>query len=70
MVSSLAETGGARANEEFVVARGLAIQPFAAQGQLSNPASIDVDDRGRVGVGEALNYRKKARKAGDRVLIL
>ncbi|MEE3178467.1 MAG: dehydrogenase, partial [Verrucomicrobiota bacterium] len=66
----MAETGGARANEEFVVAGGLAIQPFALQGQLFNPASIDVDDRGRVWVGEALNYRKKARKAGDRVLIL
>ena len=70
IVSALAETGGARANEEFVVAGGLAIQPFALQGQLFNPASIDVDDRGRVWVGEALNYRKKARKAGDRVLIL
>jgi len=70
IVSALAETGSARANEEFVVARGLAIQPFATKGQLFNPASIDVDDRGRVWVGEALNYRKKARKAGDRVLIL
>ena len=69
-VSALAETGSARVNEEFVVARGLAIQPFATPGQLSNPASLDVDDRGRVWVGEALNYRKKARKAGDRVLIL
>ena len=70
IVFALAETGGARADEEFVVAGGLAIQPFALQGQLFNPASIDVDDRGRVWVGEALNYRKKARKAGDRVLIL
>jgi putative membrane-bound dehydrogenase-like protein len=70
IVSALAETGGARADEEFVVAGGLAIQPFATPGQLSNPASIDVDDRGRVWVGEALNYRKKARKAGDRILIL
>ena len=54
----------------FVVAEGLDVQPFAIQGQLSNPASIDVDDRGRVWVGEAVNYRKKARRAGDRILIL
>ena len=49
---------------QFVVAKGLTIQPFAAQGLLSNPASIDVDDRGRIWIGETVNYRKKARKAG------
>ena len=58
------------ASEQFLVSKGLAIQPFATQGQLSNPASIDVDDRGRVWVAEAFNYRKKTRKAGDRILIL
>ena len=59
-----------QASEQFVVAKGLTVQPFATQGQLSNPASIDVDDRGRVWVAEAFNYRKKTRKAGDRILIL
>jgi hypothetical protein len=54
---------------EFIVADGLAITPFALE-QLSNPCSIDVDDRGRVWVGEAANYRKKTRKGGDRILIL
>ena len=54
---------------EFIVADGLAIKPFAIE-QLSNPCSIDVDDRGRVWVGEAANYRKKTRKEGDRILIL
>ena len=58
-----------QASEQFLVAKGLAIQSFATQGQLSNPASIDVDDRGRVWVAEACNYRKKTRKAGDRSLI-
>ncbi|MFP6887213.1 MAG: hypothetical protein VB997_06600, partial [Opitutales bacterium] len=48
------------ANGELVVAKGLAVEPFATTEQLSNPASIDVDDRGRVWVGEAVNYRKKA----------
>ncbi len=55
--------------EQFIVAEGLAIEPFALK-QLSNPCSIDVDDRGRVWVGEAVNYRKKSRKEGDRILIL
>jgi putative membrane-bound dehydrogenase-like protein len=53
----------------FIVAEGLNVESFAAD-QLSNPASIDVDDRGRVWVAEALNYRKKTRKQGDRILIL
>ena len=57
-------------NNQFVVAKGLVVQPFATHGQLSNPASIDVDNRGRVWVAEAFNYRKKTRKAGDRILIL
>ena len=55
----LAEPGSAQPTEQFVVAKGLAVQPFATQGQLSNPSSIDVDDRGRVWVAEAFNYRKK-----------
>jgi len=59
-----------KTNEQFVVAKGLAVQSFATQGQLSNPSSIDVDDRGRVWVAEAFNYRKKTRKTGDRILIL
>ena len=70
LVGALAEPASAQTNEQFVVAKGLAVQPFATQDQLSNPASIDVDDRGRVWVAEAFNYRKKTRKAGDRILIL
>ncbi len=54
----------------FSVADGLVVQPFATEQQLFNPASIDVDHRGRVWVAEALNYRKKARPTGDRILIL
>ena len=55
---------------ELVVAEGLSVQPFATQDQLSNPASMDVDHRGRIWIGEAVNYRKKARSEGDRILIL
>jgi len=70
LVCALAGPGSAQTDEQFAVAEGLTVQPFAIQGQLSNPASIDVDDRGRVWVAEALNYRKKTRKEGDRILIL
>ncbi len=66
----MAKPDSALTDEQFEVAEGLVVQPFAIQGQLSNPASIDVDDRGRVWVAEALNYRKKLRKPGDRILIL
>ena len=70
LVCALARPDSALTNEQFEVAEGLVVQPFAIQGQLSNPASIDVDDLGRVWVAEAFNYRKKTRKAGDRILIL
>ncbi|MDP7306413.1 MAG: HEAT repeat domain-containing protein [Roseibacillus sp.] len=66
LACSLAESS----NGELVAAKGVAVTPFATEDQLSNPASIDVDDRGRVWVGEAINYRKKDRKEGDRILIL
>jgi putative membrane-bound dehydrogenase-like protein len=55
---------------DFEVAAGLEVTPFASESDLFNPASIDVDDRGRVWVMEAVNYRKKSREAGDRILIL
>lgn len=70
LACSRAGLAGASADGRFITANGLAIKPFATQGQLSNPASIDVDDRGRVWVAEALNYRKNVRATGDRILIL
>jgi putative membrane-bound dehydrogenase-like protein len=56
----------------FQVADGLAIEPFAVEPLLANPADIDVDARGRVWVCEVLNYRgkKETRPEGDRILVL
>jgi len=68
--AALACSGVEPSKGELVAASGVAVTPFATQDQLFNPASIDVDDRGRVWVGEAINYRKKDRKKGDRILIL
>tara|TARA_R110002096_G_scaffold376724_6_gene570479 strand:- start:9345 stop:12314 length:2970 start_codon:yes stop_codon:yes gene_type:complete len=50
----------------------LEVTLFAAEPMLVNPASIDVDERGRVWVCEVTNYQneKGHRPAGDRILIL
>jgi putative membrane-bound dehydrogenase-like protein len=58
------------------VPAGLEVKLFASEPMLINPTNIQVDERGRVWVCEALNYRNEFnpenphRKAGDRILIL
>ncbi|MFM8274399.1 MAG: PVC-type heme-binding CxxCH protein, partial [Gemmata sp.] len=58
------------------VADGFQVELFAAEPQLINPTSIDVDHKGRVWVAEAVNYRRKnfnrpiIREAGDRIQVL
>ena len=62
----------------LVVANGLEIHSMATEPMLKNPTNIDVDDRGRVWVTEAVNYRTfrndstraKHHQGGDRVMIL
>lgn len=59
----------------LVIAPGLQIQTMATEPTLVNPTNIDVDDRGRVWVTEAYNYRfeinnNKPKLEGDRILIL
>src|SRR5687767_4844321 len=39
------------------VADGLEVQLMAAEPTIKNPTNIDVDDRGRIWVTEAFNYR-------------
>jgi len=56
--------------EGFTVAPGLEATLFTSESQLFNPASIDVDERGRVWVVETVNYRKKTIPDGDRIQIL
>ncbi len=57
------------------VAYGLEVQLIAAEPMLQNPTNIDVDDRGRIWVTEAYNYRpaingNPTRASGDRIVIL
>ena len=59
----------------FTLHQGLGAELFAAEPLLINPTNLDVDERGRVWVCEAQNYRRfnhnhPAREAGDRILIL
>ena len=59
----------------LVITSGLKIQTMATEPTLINPTNIDVDERGRVWVTEAYNYRfqinnNKPRIEGDRILIL
>ncbi len=57
------------------VAPGLEVRPFATEPMLQNPTNIDVDEKGRVWVTEAYNYRPAITKnpanlLGDRIMIL
>jgi putative membrane-bound dehydrogenase-like protein len=54
---------------------GLKVEVMATEPTLINPTNIDVDEKGRVWVTEAYNYRfeinsNKPRPEGDRILIL
>src|SRR5688572_11241741 len=55
----------------------LAANLFASEPMLTNPASIDVDEKGRVWICEAINYRAfrnadviGPREEGDRIIVL
>lgn len=59
----------------LVVAEGLEVHAFATEPMLKNPTNIDVDERGRVWVCEAYNYRpavngNPTNALGDRIMIL
>lgn len=62
---------------DFEVPQGFAVTLFAESPQLDNPTAMDVDERGRVWVTEAVNYRQWEGRnpglhhdGGDRVVIL
>jgi len=58
------------------IAEGLELQLFAHEPMIVNPTNLHVDERGRVWVCEAINYRPEhnpenpVRQEGDRILIL
>ncbi|HRH60351.1 MAG TPA: hypothetical protein PL045_07260, partial [Chitinophagaceae bacterium] len=59
----------------LTVAKDLEVKIFATEPMLQNPTNIDVDERGRVWVCEAYNYRpaingNPVNALGDRIMIL
>ena len=59
----------------LAVAPGLKVQMMASEPMIINPTNIDVDERGRIWVLEAYNYRfvinsNKPNTDGDRIMIL
>lgn len=63
--------------EDFEVPPGFSVTLFAESPQLHNPSAMDVDERGRVWVTEAVNYRQWDGRnpglhhdRGDRIVIL
>ena len=59
----------------LTIADGLEVNAFATEPMLKNPTNIDVDERGRVWVCEAYNYRpaingNPTNALGDRIMIL
>ena len=59
----------------LVVANGLEVKTMATEPLLKNPTNIDVDEKGRIWVTEAYNYRpgingNPTNALGDRIMIL
>jgi hypothetical protein len=55
---------------------GLEVSVFASEPMVRNPTDMDIDERGRVWITEAVNYRSTIKewgtldKAGDRIICL
>ncbi|MEM7392724.1 MAG: NPCBM/NEW2 domain-containing protein, partial [Verrucomicrobiota bacterium] len=62
----------AEALQALDVAEGCEATLFAHEPMMVSPSTIDIDHRGRVWVGEVINYRRHRgkRPEGDRILIL
>jgi putative membrane-bound dehydrogenase-like protein len=55
----------------FTLPSGLALTTWAREPGVINPTCMDIDERGRVWVTQAVNYRKsKLAPEGDRIVIL
>ncbi len=72
----LAQVTPQQAIHHFKAAPGLEVKLWAAEPMLENPTNFDIDERGRIWVLEAVNYRRQLkhlkdyRPNGDRILIL
>ena len=70
-VAARAQMSPEKTVESFKLAAGLEATDWASEPDMVNPTNIDIDERGRIWVTEAANYRAfKTRDEGDRILIL
>ena len=70
-ITTLAQLTPQQTVDSFKVAPGLKATVWASEPGLVNPTNIDIDERGRIWVTEAANYRGSVtRDEGDRILIL
>ena len=68
---ALAQLSPEKSVETFKLAPGMEASAWASEPGLVNPTNIDIDERGRIWVLEAANYRgSHLRPEGDRILIL
>ncbi|NDH07825.1 hypothetical protein EBX93_18240, partial [bacterium] len=65
-----------KVSNTFTVSDGLEFKLWASEPLFANPTTMDIDEKGRVWVCEAVNYRRKLRNQpplraeGDRLVIL
>src|SRR4051812_37430008 len=68
---ALAQKSPEETVQSFKVAPGLKATLWASEPGMVNPTNMDIDERGRIWVTEAANYRgSKLRPEGDRIMIL
>ena len=61
----LAQETGQQATHHFKTAPDLEVKLWAAEPMLENPTNIDIDERGRIWVLEAVNYRRQLKHLKD-----
>lgn len=67
---------GAEPAEGFTAADGLEVTLWASEPDVVNPTNMAIDERGRIWITEAINYRRKLKNVedltdeGDRIIIL
>ena len=69
--NALAQKSPGETVKSFEVAPGLEVTLWASEPGMVNPTNMDIDERGRIWVCEAANYRgSKLRPEGDRIMVL
>src|SRR5688572_33107599 len=69
--SAMAQKAPDETVKSLKAADGLEVTLWASEPGMVNPTNMDIDERGRIWVCEAANYRgSKLRPEGDRIMVL